>query len=120
MNAEPGRPTRKPVAQHSFDDAGSAAPGAERRPGVVDGNVLAGPLREVFAVDLTAAVHRCPDCGRREAVATLRVFLDAPGLVARCPGCDAVTLRFVRGPDRAWLDLRGTVSIALAPEAGAE
>ena len=85
-----------------------------------DGNVLAGPLREVFAVDLTAAVHRCSDCGRREEVATLRVYLDAPGLVARCPGCDAVTLRFVRGPDRAWLDVRGTVEIALAPTEAAE
>jgi hypothetical protein len=84
-----------------------------------DGNVLAGPLREVFAVDVTSAVHRCPDCGRRVAMATLRVYLDAPGLVARCPGCDAVTLRFVRAPDRrAWLDVRGSVELAMPePEA---
>jgi hypothetical protein len=27
--------------------------------------------------------------------------------VARCPGCDEVVLRLVRGPDAAWLDLRG-------------
>jgi hypothetical protein len=102
MSAEPDRSTRKLVERY------------------FDGNVLAGPLREVFAVDLTAAVHRCSDCGRREEVATLRVYLDAPGLVARCPGCDAVTLRFVRGPDRAWLDVRGTVEIALAPTEAAE
>jgi len=81
-----------------------------------DGNALAGSLREVFAVDLTSASHRCPDCGRRGAVATLRVYLDAPGTVARCPGCDAVILRFVRGPGRAWLDLHGTVEIALPEE----
>jgi hypothetical protein len=117
MSAEPDRSTRKLGEQHHFDDAGSAASGAAQRPGAVDGNVLAGPLREVFAVDLTTAVHRCSGCGRREEVATLRVYLDAPGLVARCPGCDAVTLRFVRGPDRAWLDVRGTVEIALAPSA---
>jgi hypothetical protein len=81
----------------------------------LDGNVLAGPLREIFTVDLTLAMHRCPDCGRRAAMATLRVYPAAPGLVARCPGCDAVTLRFVRGPDRAWLDLRGPVELPLPP-----
>jgi hypothetical protein len=49
-------------------------------------------------------------------VATLRVFARAPGLVARCPGCEAVMLRLVRGPDRAWLDLRGTVSLQIPLE----
>jgi Family of unknown function (DUF6510) len=83
-----------------------------------DGNALAGPLREIFAVDLTAAVGRCAGCGRTGAVATLRVFRHAPGLVARCPSCDAVMLRLVRAPDRAWLDLRGTVSLQI-PLAGA-
>jgi hypothetical protein len=78
-----------------------------------DGNALAGPLREIFAVDVTAAIGRCAGCGRTGAVATLRVFSHAPGLVARCPGCDAVMLRLVRGPDRAWLDLRGTVSLQI-------
>ena len=77
-----------------------------------DGNVLAGPLREVFAVDVTTAILRCPECGRRGAVASLRVYLDAPGLVARCPGCDAVTLRLVSAPGRTWLDIRGPVEIA--------
>jgi Family of unknown function (DUF6510) len=32
--------------------------------------------------------------------------LAGPGVVARCPGCGQVLLR-VRGPGRAWLDLRG-------------
>jgi hypothetical protein len=35
-------------------------------------------------------------------------------MVARCPTCDAVLLRLVRGPDRAWLDLRGVTSLQLA------
>ena len=41
----------------------------------------------------------------------------APGWVARCPGCEEVILRLVRGPQAAWLDLRGTLSlrIPLAP-----
>ena len=82
----------------------------------VDGNALAGPLAELFLVDLTAAVGRCAGCGQVGAVGTLRVYRHAPGLVARCPGCDAVMLRLVRGPDRAWLDLRGTVSLEVPLE----
>ncbi|MEO3809469.1 DUF6510 family protein [Sphaerisporangium sp. B11E5] len=73
----------------------------------VDGNELAGPLREVFAVDITAARCRCAGCGRSGAVAELQVYDRAPGLVGRCPECTAVVLRLVRGPGRAWLDLSG-------------
>ena len=82
-----------------------------------DGNALAGPLREIFAVDVTAATGTCVGCGRTGPVATLRVYSHAPGLVARCPDCDEVIMRLVRGPRTAWLDLRGTVSleIPLAP-----
>src|SRR6266545_4115174 len=54
-----------------------------------DGNALAGPLREIFAVELTSATGRCASCGRTDTVAALRVYLDAPGAVARCPGCYA-------------------------------
>jgi len=80
----------------------------------VDGNALAGPLGEIFAVELTAATGRCVSCGRVDTVAALRVYQHAPGVVARCAGCDAVVLRLVRGPDRAWLDLRGLVSLEIA------
>jgi hypothetical protein len=76
-----------------------------------DGNALAGPLREIFAVDITAATGRCAGCGLASPVAALRVYARAPGLVARCPGCDEVVLRLVRGPAAAWLDLRGTVHL---------
>jgi hypothetical protein len=81
---------------------------------VLDGNALAGALGEIFAVDVTAAVATCTGCGLVGAVATLRVYARAPGAVARCPGCDDVVLRVVRGPDQAWLDLRGTVSLRVA------
>ncbi|GAA4599513.1 DUF6510 family protein [Planotetraspora phitsanulokensis] len=78
-----------------------------------DGNALAGPLREIFAVDVTAAGGQCVHCGLTGPVASLRVYGHAPGLVARCPGCDEVVLRLVRGPESAWLDLRGTVSLRI-------
>ncbi|MER7459606.1 DUF6510 family protein [Micromonospora sp. NPDC126480] len=73
----------------------------------LDGNMLDGPLRELFAVDLSAATGRCDNCGRPGPVAGLQVWSHAPGLVARCPNCNGVMLRLVRAPDRAWLDLRG-------------
>jgi hypothetical protein len=78
-----------------------------------DGNALAGPLGEIFAVDVTVARGRCAGCGRVDEVAALRLYDHAPGLVARCPGCEAVVLRLVRGPDRAWLDLRGVVALEI-------
>jgi hypothetical protein len=79
----------------------------------LDGNALAGPLREIFAVDVTSATSRCAACGHSGAVATLHVYANAPGLVARCPGCEEVVLRMVRTPDAAWLDLRGAVSLRI-------
>ncbi len=79
----------------------------------LDGNAMAGDLREIFAVDVTTARYACAGCGHTDAVATLRLFGPAPGLVARCPQCEDVILRLVRAPGRAMLDLRGTVRLEL-------
>lgn len=78
-----------------------------------DGNALAGPLQEIFAVDLTSAVGRCARCGVAGPVATLRVYGRAPGLVARCPGCGEVMLRLVQGAHSVWLDLTGTLRLQI-------
>jgi hypothetical protein len=78
-----------------------------------DGNALAGPLHDVFRVEVTTAVGRCVACGSTAAMAEARVFDHAPGLIARCPACDEVLLRLVRGPGRAWLDLRGLAYLQL-------
>ena len=90
--------------------------------GPYDGNALAGPLSEVFAVEVTTAVARCRGCGRSSPVAALIVYGPDPGLVGRCPGCDDVLLRIVRTPDAVWLDLGGVTSLrvpAPAPSANA-
>ena len=79
----------------------------------MDGNVLAGPLGELFAVEITTAVGRCAGCGTRCAVAEVRVYAGGPGAVGRCPSCDAVLLRLVRTPDRAHLDLRGLTHLTV-------
>jgi ribosomal protein S27E len=78
-----------------------------------DGNALAGPLQGVLGVEITAAVGRCTGCGRIITMAEARVFDHAPGVVARCPACEQILLRLVRGPGRAWLDLRGLVYLQL-------
>jgi Family of unknown function (DUF6510) len=73
----------------------------------IDGNMLAGGLREIFTIDLTTARTQCAGCGQIGTVAETRVYQHAPGLVARCRNCDAVLLRLVRAPQRAYLDLHG-------------
>jgi hypothetical protein len=73
----------------------------------LDGNVLAGALSELFAIDITSATGQCVSCGTSGAIGQARVYSDAPGLIARCPACSEVVLRLVRSPGRAWLDLRG-------------
>ena len=83
---------------------------------VYDGNTLAGPLSEVFAVELTTAVARCRGCGTSSQLATFRVYGPDPGLVGRCPHCENVLLRLVRTPDSVWLDLSG-VSVLRVPMA---
>jgi hypothetical protein len=79
----------------------------------LDGNAMAGDLREIFAVDVTTARYVCAGCGHADAVATLRLWGPEPGVVARCPGCAEVVLRVVHTPDRIVLDMRGTVRLEL-------
>ncbi|MGX6607151.1 DUF6510 family protein [Micromonosporaceae bacterium Da 78-11] len=77
----------------------------------LDGNALAGDLREIFAVDVTAAFFTCAGCGHADAIATLRLWGPSPGRVGRCPHCDDVVLCLVQAPDRVYLDLRGAVRL---------
>jgi hypothetical protein len=76
-------------------------------PRTLDGNAVAGQLGELFALEITAATSRCARCGATAPVAALAAYTDGPGAVLRCPACEGVVLRLVRGPRRLWLDLRG-------------
>jgi Family of unknown function (DUF6510) len=78
-----------------------------------DGNALAGPLSEVFAVEVTMAVGRCRGCGTSSPLATLRVYGLEPGLVGRCPGCEEILVRIARTPDDLWLDLSGMSALRI-------
>lgn len=75
---------------------------------MLDGNAVGGVLQEIFAVEMTSAEHTCAGCGSVHAVGSLQVYANAPGVVMRCPGCEQVLMRVVRGRGRIWLDLTGT------------
>jgi uncharacterized protein DUF6510 len=79
----------------------------------LDGNMLGGLLAELFQADLTVATGTCAHCGAAGPVATLLVYATAMGTVARCAACEQVLIRVVRGPGRAWLDLRGLRSLQI-------
>jgi ribosomal protein S27E len=80
----------------------------------MDGNMLGGDLGELFTMDMTMAVVQCASCGTPAMMAQTMVYADAPGVIARCASCGEIMLRLVRGPDRAWLDLRGVTYLQLA------
>src|ERR1700730_8871223 len=74
----------------------------------LDGNAIGGLLREIFTMEMTNAETTCASCGAVNAVGRVDVYLRAPGVVVRCPGCETVPRRIVQGPGRYWIDLRGT------------
>jgi Family of unknown function (DUF6510) len=74
----------------------------------LDGNEAAGPLGDLFAVDLTEAQSHCGSCGTTTMLGAHHLYADAPALVLRCPSCTEVVLRFGAQPGRLLLDLRGS------------
>jgi ribosomal protein S27AE len=66
----------------------------------LDGNAIAGALYEHFGNEMTMAQVRCSHCKSTSLMAELRVYMKAPGAVARCPNCDDVLIVIV--------DVRGT------------
>jgi ribosomal protein S27E len=83
----------------------------------LDGNAIAGLLREIFAMEMTTAVGTCASCGEVNAVGRVEVYIHAPGTVVRCPDCGAVLMKIVRGKGRYWVDLTGTRCLELAEQA---
>jgi hypothetical protein len=81
---------------------------------MLDGNALAGTLREVFSFEATAAIATCARCGNTAPVADWLVFVNAPGVVARCSNCEKVQMRIVHDPTgRVWLDVSGVDAIRI-------
>ena len=79
----------------------------------LDGNAIAGLLREVFALELTGARAACAGCGTIAELGAEPVYAHAPGAVLRCRNCDDVMIVVVHGGGRYWIGLSGTTSIEL-------
>jgi hypothetical protein len=78
----------------------------------LDGNAIGGELCEIFGSEMTAISGTCRFCGATSHLAQLRVYLRAPGAVARCPACMNVVLVLtsIHGTARAdasGIELRG-------------
>ena len=86
--------------------------------GTLDGNAAAGVLAEVFAMDVTAAIGQCAGCGQQSPLGATVAYLQAPGVVLRCRGCDHVLVRVVTSPDRQWVDIRGLAVLEVTRVAG--
>jgi phage FluMu protein Com len=68
----------------------------------LDGNAIAGALFEHFGHEMTMAEMRCSHCQSTSVMAELRVYMKAPGTVARCPVCNEVVIviAHIRGSER--------------------
>jgi hypothetical protein len=73
----------------------------------LDGNAAAGELSEVFALDVTTAVATCAGCGETGPMAQAMLYETGMGSVLRCPACDSVLLRYVRGGGELRVEMRG-------------
>jgi hypothetical protein len=73
----------------------------------LDGNAAAGELSKIFAVDVTAAEGQCAHCGMTKRFAEAHLYMQCPGVVARCAFCEQVLLRLVTVRHRVLLDLSG-------------
>jgi hypothetical protein len=73
---------------------------------MLDGNAVAGLLREVFAVEMTTALGTCGNCGATDAVGAIRVYRGA-GTVLRCPHCDNALVTIVKADIRVWIGFPG-------------
>jgi Zn finger protein HypA/HybF involved in hydrogenase expression len=81
---------------------------------MLDGNAAAGALEQIFHFEITTAVGTCANCGATAEFGRTSVYVQAPGIVVRCPSCEAVLLRLVGdGGGRYWLEMTGVRCLEL-------
>ncbi|HVV22277.1 MAG TPA: DUF6510 family protein [Pseudonocardiaceae bacterium] len=78
---------------------------------VLDGNAIAGTLRAAFGAEMTTATGVCAACGATGPLGGMRVYLDAPGVVARCAHCANVLLVIVANHGIACVDVSGFAAL---------
>jgi hypothetical protein len=80
---------------------------------MLDGNAIAGLLQELFDTEMTLAPVECNSCGRVGEMGSLWAFMESPGYVLRCPGCQNVVLRMAVTVDQVYLDARGAAYLRI-------
>jgi Family of unknown function (DUF6510) len=73
----------------------------------IDGNAAAGEMSKIFCADITTAEGLCANCGAKRRFAEAHLYVQGPGLVARCSVCEHVVLRLANIRHKVVLDLRG-------------
>ena len=81
----------------------------------LDGNAIAGVLFDVFGYEMTATLCTCAECGLRQAVGEIIVFLGGPGIIARCAGCENPLIIVVERRGVACVDLMGIAAMEPQP-----
>ncbi len=82
---------------------------------MLDGNAIAGLLREVFAVEMTTAIVTCERCSAADAVGAIPVFRGA-GIVLRCRTCNNALMTIVKGGTRVSMSFSGVRTLEVALE----
>jgi uncharacterized Zn finger protein len=80
----------------------------------LDGNAIAGLLREIFAAEMTSAQATCATCGTVRPLADTLVYLRGPGTVVRCRQCTSVLMVVSRVRGLNCVDLSGISTLDLA------
>jgi hypothetical protein len=80
----------------------------------LDGNAAGGLLRELFALDLTAAEIVCAGCGAAAEIGAARLYGGSMGAILRCAHCNTALLRISHAPDGLRLDMRGARTLFVA------
>ena len=80
----------------------------------LDGNAIAGELVDIFGEDMTTATGTCSSCGSTRPFGELAVYLQAPGVVARCSSCENVMMVIVEIRGVRCVDLQGVAAVETA------
>ncbi|MCU1334406.1 MAG: hypothetical protein JWM08_3398 [Candidatus Angelobacter sp.] len=81
---------------------------------MLDGNAVAGRLQQIFGREMTMATARCAGCGSDAQMGALMAFTRGPGVVLRCPSCQAAIARIVETDAAIYLDARGAAYVRMA------
>ena len=80
----------------------------------LDGNAIAGELFDVFGEEMTTATGTCSSCGSMRPLGELAVYMQAPGVVARCNSCENVMIVIVEIRGVRCVDLQGIAAVKKA------